>query len=98
MARRLCLYSSATRAARALGALTRPAAAPAGEQLRGSVHLVEGEVEVPAAFDDFAEFHAFATEYRNLLGRIARLARARPARAPVSAGPWSRTCASSAED
>jgi hypothetical protein len=98
VARSLRLHSSARRAARALGALTRPAATPAGEQLRGSVHLVEGEVEVPAAFDDFAEFHAFATEYRNLLGRIARLARAPPARALALAGLWSCTCALSAED
>lgn len=37
------------------------------------MHLVEGEVNVPAAFDDFEEFRAFAAEYRVLLGRIARL-------------------------
>lgn len=37
------------------------------------MHLVEGEVDMPAAFDDFAEFRAFALEYRSLLGRIARL-------------------------
>ncbi|KAK9833279.1 hypothetical protein WJX81_002345 [Elliptochloris bilobata] len=48
----------------------------AAEQLRNSVHLVEGEVDMPSAFDDFAEFRAFAAEYRTLLGRIARLAAA----------------------
>ena len=37
------------------------------------MHLVEGEVDMPAAFDDFADFRAFALEYRSLLGRIARL-------------------------
>ena len=49
------------------------------------MHLVEGEVDMPAAFDDFAEFRAFALEYRSLLGRIARLVGHR--------APTSLTCA-----